>query len=106
MPDGRPAADAPEVCRAWEEALDAMELHLDEIRAGLEVGALPHTDEIAAPGGPLPGPLAARAVRLAAAQRDVEDLLRKRMAVLSLILSGTSERSGAAPAPAFIDRRS
>jgi hypothetical protein len=96
--------EGQELERAWETALEAMELHLDEIRAGLEVGALPAPYEVAAPKGPLPTSLMARAKRLAQAQRDVEDLLRERMATVSAVLAGAFERS--APYPSFLDQRS
>ena len=112
MPEAQPVAtdlsddsEAREAVRAWDVALDAMELHLDEIRAGIEGGALPSPYEVPAPAGTLPVTLTPRALRLAAAQRDVEDLLRQRMAVLSSVLSGAAERSGVAPVPVFVDQR-
>lgn len=112
MPEAAPVADEArsgpedaEVVRAWAAALDAMELHLDEIRAGIEVGTLPSPYEVSSPGGPMPACLTPRALRLAVAQRDVEELLRQRLAVLSSVLSGAFERAAAAPGPVFVDRR-
>lgn len=87
---------------AWEHALDALELHLDEIRGGLEAGALPEPYEVCVPDLPVPEVLVARARRLLAAQEDVEGEIRGRMGNLARIISGTFE---AVPAPIYLDRR-
>lgn len=88
----------------WEEALEAMELHLDEIRAGLMVGFLPSPYEVRSPKQALPPALAPRAARLLAAQRDLEETLRGRLASFTTALSGMANAE-LAPAPVFVDRR-
>lgn len=95
---------SPESERAWGAALDAMELHLDEIRAGLEVGFLPNPYTVRPPETLMPASLSRRALRLVAAQHDLEEALRERMAVLASLLSGAFA-SGPAPDPVYVDRR-
>lgn len=97
-------ADSPDNEAAWEAALEAMELHLDEIRAGLEVGILPSPYAVAAPTTPMPTSLSRRAIRLVTAQHDLEEALRSRMATLSSVLAGALA-SGLAPDPVYVDRR-
>ena len=103
-PDALVLAESPENEAAWAAALEAMELHLDEVRAGLEVGFLPSPYSVAAPDSPVPVSLAQRALRLVAAQHDLEEALRERMATLSSVLSG-SFQGAPAPMPAYMDER-
>lgn len=90
--------------RVWGATLDAMELHLDEIRAGLAVGILPSPYTVPAPDALMPASLTPRALRIAAAQHDLEDALRERMAVVSSVLAGAFATEPA-PEPVFVDRR-
>jgi hypothetical protein len=87
----------------WLHALDAMELHLEEIRAGVASGVMPDPYEVEMPRSPFPARLAARARRLRAAQDDVEALLRDRLGTLGAVMSGAFSPS--TPAPLFVDRR-
>lgn len=98
-----PEALAEQV-RAWEAVLEAMELHVDEIRAGLEVGFLPTPYEVSAPACPMPASLGDRAQQLLADQHDLEDAVRQRMAALSSVLSGAFGPRAAAE-PCYVDRR-
>lgn len=95
------AAASEEVAR-WEAVLEALELHLDEIRGGLEAGVLPEPYAVAVPEQPVPAALVARARRLLAAQEDVEREIRGRMGSLARVISGAFE---AVPAPVYLDRR-
>lgn len=109
MPETAPidplvAAESPENEVAWSAALDAMELHLDEIRAGLEVGFLPSPYTVDAPATPMPTSLSRRAIRLVTAQHDLEATLRTRLGTLATVLSGAFS-SGLAPDPVYVDRR-
>ncbi|MCU1493775.1 MAG: hypothetical protein JWO62_1539 [Acidimicrobiaceae bacterium] len=73
--------------RSWEQALDDMEHHLDEVRAALErrgVLAEPYTVE--GPATPMPQHLLERAKLLLAGQRDVEIVLRERVGILDAAL--------------------
>ena len=98
------AAESPDDEAAWAAALDAMELHLDEIRAGLEVGILPSPYAVTAPTMPMPTALGRRAIRLVTAQHDLEEALRERMGALSSVLAGAFP-GGLAPGPVYLDRR-
>lgn len=98
-------AESRENEAAWAEALDAMELHLDEIRAGLAVGLLPGPYTVPAPATPMPTSLGRRAIRLVTAQHDLEATLRERLGLLASVLSGAFPGGRTAPAPVFVDRR-
>lgn len=79
-----------------------MELHLDEIRAGLAIASVPAPYSVAAPEGPVPEALAGRARQILAAQHDVENDLRERLGTVSSILRGAW---AATPTPVYLDRR-
>lgn len=100
----RAQVDAHEAVRLWAPTLEAMELHLEEIRAGLTAGLLPIPYEVPSPDCPVPPSLSRRALRLLAAQRDLEEALRERMASLRTALSGALS-TGLAPDPVYVDRR-
>lgn len=103
-PDALALAESPENESAWAAALEAMELHLDEVRAGLEVGFLPRPYTVPAPGTPMPTSLSRRAIRLVSAQHDLEGVLRARLGALATVLSGGFS-GGLAPDPVYVDRR-
>lgn len=91
---------ATEVPASWEVALERLQDHLDQIRAGLTVFALPEPSIVELPAGPLPPALVTRARRLLDEQRDLEVAVRERMGVVSAVLSGGF---GGTPAPVFVD---
>lgn len=97
-------ADSPKNEAAWEATLEAMELHLDEVRAGLMAGLLPEPFAVPAPTTPMPTALTRRAIRLVTAQHDLEATLRTRLAALASVLSGAFA-SGLTPDPVYVDRR-
>ena len=103
-PDALALAESPENESAWAAALEAMELHLDEVRAGLEVGFLPSPYTVPAPATPMPTSLGRRAIRLVGAQHDLEGVLRSRLGALAAVLSGGFS-GGRAPDPVYVDRR-
>lgn len=86
----------------WKGVLDALEAHLETIRAGLDAACLPPPYQVPVPGGPVPPRLLGRARRILAAQHDLEAALRERLSVLSGVLLGSSRR---APSPLYLDRR-
>lgn len=92
-----------QLLRAWTDALDRLELHLDELRGGLAAGWMPVPYEVTLPAGNLPAELAERARRVLVEQRDVEAQLRERIGQLSCVMAGAS--SSPAPEPVFLDRR-
>lgn len=87
----------------WTHTLDALELHLEQICAGVETGIMPTPYEVAIPALALPPALLGRALKVQAAQRDVEQLVRERLATLASVLRGAFAEGQ--PTPVFLDRR-
>lgn len=87
----------------WAHTLDALELHLEEICAGVETGIMPTPYEVAIPAVALPPALLGRALKVQAAQRDVEQRVRERLAVLASVMRGAFGEGQ--PTPVFLDRR-
>ncbi len=90
---------------AWDETLDSMARHVEEIRSGLlRKSPMPPGYTVATPGTPLPAALRERAVLVASAQRDVEIALRERVGILAAAMHREPLATRAAIS-LYIDRR-
>jgi len=105
MPETAPApATATGELTAWADALDAMERHLNELRAGLEHGApMPPPYVVHTPPGKLPAALADRARSISVAQKDLEIALRERVSLLGAALHRPPANENAVSF--YVDRR-
>ena len=75
------------VATRWEEALELMAVHLDELREGLQgLRPMPVASSVVVPPTPMPQALRARARLLLAAQHDLEVVLRERVGILGAAL--------------------
>lgn len=89
MPSEQPP---PERAAEWARALDAMEQHLEEIRASLFGRApMPEPYCVAVPSTPIPDALVPRARVLVVGQEDIEIALRERVGILGAALHRDAE---------------
>ncbi len=85
--DGGAAAPRVIAAKRWDEALDLMAAHLEELREGLQgLQPMPAASSVRVPPDPMPPALRERARLLLAAQGDLEVVLRERVGILGAAL--------------------